>query len=338
MAMRAHQPPIFGTFMTSRHRATWAIRTIFILAISGAAHAQLEPYQKCHETFQGIINGSLALGTLDNVTIWESGYLYTGAFQLLDPTYPRDNIITPTYLGKLTPVVSRYHRNTDDEAGCVKVCAPGAQLNTPASALGLVATWIFPLAILLSLPYESLKEKRFRGTVSAILNWLGSPQTALTATIHNFELIRKCRRAARKFNDQSLGNDIYYVLSVFNQFDLPNAENEDFMETLIYGLFRPLADGLDNHRVREEIGMTKAMLSALAFQIRMLRRRAVIPTMANMGLFLAAFVMSVVLGFADVGDSTTVSPLILGLLFGWLPILVMFTIVDRNAVSSLRTS
>jgi hypothetical protein len=96
-------------------------------------------------------------------------------------------------------------------------------------------------------------------------------------------MIRKCRRAARKCDDQSAGNDIYYVLSVFNQFDLPNAEKEEFMTTLIYGLFRPLADGRDNARVNGEIAMTRAMLSALAFQIRMLRRRAVIPTMATWG-------------------------------------------------------
>jgi hypothetical protein len=223
-------------------------------------------------------------------------------------------------------------------SGCNKVCGSGAQVNTPASALGLVATWIFPLAILLSLPYESLKEKRVRGTVSATLNWLGTPQTALTATIYNFQQIRKCRRASRNCNVQSAGDDLYYVLSVFNQFDLPNSGQDPFMQTLVYGLFRTIADDRGDPRASEEIAMTRAMLSALAFQIRMLRRRAVIPTMANMGVFLAAFVMSVVLGFADVGDSTTVSPLILGLLFGWLPILVMFTIVDRNAVSSLRTS
>jgi hypothetical protein len=223
-------------------------------------------------------------------------------------------------------------------SGCKKVCGSTAQLNTPASALGLVATWIFPLAILLALPYESLKDRRFRGTVSATLNWLGTPQTALTATIYNFQQIRKCRRASKKRQVQPMGNDLYYVLSVFNQFERPDFEQAAFMKTLVYGLFRTIAKDHGDPTAIVEIDMTQAMLSALAFQIRMLRRRAVIPTMANMGVFLAAFIMSVVLGFADVGDGTTVSPLILGLLFGPLPILVMFTIVDRNAVSSLRTS
>jgi hypothetical protein len=89
-----------STLLTSLERGASLIRTVLILTILGSTQAQLEPYQKCHETFRDIINGSLALGSLNNVTIWESGYLYTGHFRLLDPSYPRDNIITPTFIGK----------------------------------------------------------------------------------------------------------------------------------------------------------------------------------------------------------------------------------------------
>ena len=74
-------------------------------------------------------------------------------------------------------------------------------------------------------------------------------------------------------------------------------------------------------------------MSELAYQLRMLHRWAVIPTIASLAIFLAAFVFSVVLSFANVGDNATIAPLILGLHFGWLPVLVIFAVVDRNPVS-----
>ncbi len=88
----------------------------------------------------------------------------------------------------------------------------------------------------------------------------------------------------------------------------------------------------------EEVILTREILSELAYQLRMLRRRGVIPTMASLGTFIAAFVISIVLSFADAGQYATVEPLGLGLLFGWLPVLVIFAIVDRNPVSAGRSS
>jgi len=110
------------------------------------------------------------------------------------------------------------------------------------------------------------------------------------------------------------------------------------MRTLIYGLYRTVSSDNEDSTDSEEVAMIRELLSELAFQLRMLRRRAVIPTMASLATFLAAFVFSVVLSFADVGDNATVAPLVLGLLFGWLPVLVIFAIVDRNPVSSLRSA
>lgn len=78
---------------------------------------------------------------------------------------------------------------------------------------------------------------------------------------------------------------------------------------------------------------TRQLLSEIAFQLRMLRRRAVIPTLASLGTFLVAYISSVVLSFANVAPSGSVDQLGLGLLYTWLPVLVIFTIVDRNPVS-----
>ena len=64
------------------------------------------------------------------------------------------------------------------------------------------------------------------------------------------------------------------------------------------------------------------------------RRRGVVPTLANLAVFLLAYIFSIVLAFSDLSESTTVFVLDLALLFSWLPVLVVFAIVDRNPVSS----
>ena len=54
-------------------------------------------------------------------------------------------------------------------------------------------------------------------------------------------------------------------------------------------------------------------------------------------VFLVAFGVSVWLAFADLGQWVTAHSLALGLLMGWLPMVVMFSIVDRNPVSGVRS-
>ena len=105
------------------------------------------------------------------------------------------------------------------------------------------------------------------------------------------------------------------------------------LETLIYGLFRPMSGDR-----APDVELTRQLLTMLAFQLRMYRRRGVIPTLANLGVFLVAYIFSVVLAFAQLGDENTPFSLAFGLLVTWLPLLVIFSIVDRNPVSSKRTS
>lgn len=271
--------------------------------------------------------------------------------------------------------------------------------------MNIAATWVFPLAILLGLPFESYHRKKVRKTLAAVSNWLGSPQTALTAAIWNFRQTRDCHRRVRDAGMVRVWADSYYVLSCFNQFELrldsrpvavehldgevvreePLPDQLVLLQTLVYGLFRPLsrvsvgridlprngnpaipgaielqdlragahrqppqANGnavprLSQEQQRsltiieeQEIQLTTELLSALAFQLRMHRRRGVIPTLASLGTFLMAFIFSLVLAFGDLSDSTTIFVLDLGIFFSWLPVLVIFTIVDRNPVSSER--
>lgn len=198
----------------------------------------------------------------------------------------------------------------------------------------MVATWIFPLAIVLSLPYEAFHDRdKIPRTIGATINWLGSPQTALTATIHNFRQIREAHRRTIRRGRYAEWNDALYVLTCLNQYEITKA-SDDHLKTLLYGLFRPTVD--DNFDRHPDGVLTRQLLSQLAHQLRILRRRAVIPTLASLATFLVAFVFSVVLSFAEVGGNSLVDPLILGLLYSWLPILVVFAIVDRNPVSADR--
>lgn len=225
--------------------------------------------------------------------------------------------------------------------GCKAICGNPIAIHDAPQALSLASNWIFPLAILLNLPYESLHERKLSKTLIAILNWLGSPQTALTATIFNFRQLREShRRVSRRVNlaQSHVYSAAYFVLCCTNQYDNlalvgSGGRATRMLDTLVHGLFRPLS-GDQN----PDVDLTRQLLVALAFQLRMLRRRGVIPMLANLGTFLVAFIFSVILAFAELGGNSNTFSLAFGLLMTWLPLLVVFTIVDRNPVSSERAA
>jgi hypothetical protein len=64
----------------------------------------------------------------------------------------------------------------------------------------------------------------------------------------------------------------------------------------------------------------------------------VYPAYLSIMIFIfVAFPVSVALAFAELGQASTAHSLALGVLFGWLPILVILCILDRNPVSSDRS-
>jgi len=321
-------------------------RVLFIqvaVVVLAAFASATEPYDQCRILVEGIIAGTATYNNLTNETFWDSPFWYSGPVPGLNPEYPRWQFITLTKAGKsiwCTHSALALLLTKRRQKGCDELCQPVVQYNEASTGLALTATWVFPLTILLALPYDSLHKRKFSDTMVTALNWLGSPQTALTATIFNFRNIRDCHRHCRA--DKNLDptwNDIFYVLSVFNQFDIPvhDKNAKEFITMLMYGLFRPVSKNTPGFAGRDDRRMTAELLNELAMALRMLRRRGVIPTLSSLGTFLVAFVISVVLSFADVRGST-VNFLVLGLMFGWLPILVVFTIVDRNPVSSGRSA
>ncbi|KAM0435839.1 hypothetical protein ACHAPT_002730 [Fusarium lateritium] len=286
----------------------WPIYCFLILACVVAVGAQDYGYATCWDKLDDILTGNTTKGDINNETV--SKVLWDGEIAGLRGRRP----LALTY------------------DGCLQICGSRTDLVSTRSTLEMVTTWIFPLAIVFNLPYDSIHHHKFRRTIKAVLNWAGSPQTALTHTIWNVRQIRHCHRKAKSGN--TLTKDAFYVLSCLGQFELPN--DPRFYTALVYGLFRPLPQpdaqyDLDQH-------YTAQLLSMMAFQLRMLRRRGVIPTLASLGTFITAFIFSIVLAFDEEAGNRTGSPLTLGLLYCWLPLLVIFTIIDRNPVSADRSA
>lgn len=263
------------------------------------------------------------------------------------------------------------------EKGCKAICEDPIDWywQTDISlTLGIVSNWILPIiALLAALPFDSLHKRnagahwyksRFWRTFGALLNWLGSPQTALTATLFNIHQMRICLHETLPSGGGVSGNDdlrplkkdAYYVLSCIGQFQLLALDGQDrrFLETLIYGLFNPMCDiirGEGVHVDGVELQMmghqptpkaratqwTAELLKEMAFQLRMLRRRAVYPALLSILLFCIAYAVSLVQAFGAIGERTTAHSLAFGVLISWLPILVLFSVLDRNPISADRS-
>ena len=283
---------------------------LLVLLITGNVVVQVKAdyfkWSDCEERVLQIQRGEAEHNGITNLTI--ASYIYTGPAIGIRPDFPREQYFALTY------------------QGCKEICDDPIAWYSPETSLALVANWIFPLNILLSLPFESLHEGKFHRTLIALLNWLGSPQTALTATIFNFRQLRQShRRVSRDVNTyrSHLRCAAYFILCSINQFHIdPQALQirEDgkasrMLNVLVYGLFRPLSDETTPAgSTCPDIELTSQLLVNLAFQGRMLRRRGVIPMLANLATFLVAFIFSAVLAFAELGDESSPFSLAFGLL------------------------
>ncbi|KAK3374322.1 hypothetical protein B0T24DRAFT_577272 [Lasiosphaeria ovina] len=255
--------------------------------------------------------------------------------------------------------------------GCERICKGGAQLNPPQTAISIVATWartphptitnnttntanrppeqVFPLTVLLSLPFESSHGGHFwravRNTLASTSVWLGSPPTALASALFELHQVGQCSRRARQASNRGvsaqLQRDAYFVLMCANQFHMPPARAEALLRALFYGLARPLSARPDvtvpgAEREQREMALAARLLGEMAAQLRALQAGNVKRTLVSLGTFVAAFVFASVLAFGDFGESTTIFILSLGLLFCWLPMLVALTCVIPNRVSPGR--
>ena len=217
--------------------------------------------------------------------------------------------------------------------GCKEACGSSSDPNDVLKAFQILTTWVLPaLALFSQLPYESGEGtwKNFE----AFINWIGAPASALTTTIFNMSMIQRAQKLSA--NDKgSVRTEAYYVLCCINQYEYPYEDVQ--MSTardraLLYGLLRPVYFD----RTVGETRQLYALLDNLAFQLRLQRRKAVLPLVVNIVWFMVAFGISIAVAFTDLGDNTTAHSLALGLLISWLPILVIMAIVDRNPVNAGR--
>ncbi|KAK4442510.1 hypothetical protein QBC34DRAFT_363639 [Podospora aff. communis PSN243] len=323
---------------------------------------------QCKTRIEGILNGTETYGAVTNWTIDELGYIYHGPVGGINPSFSRENLLVVT------------------KDGCKALC--GTDINwywiTDISlTLGIVSNWVIPIIALLAvLPYEASQHGAKDGkrrwarhltavatTLGHLCNWLGSPQTVLTAILFNIYQMKMCLCAARPLPmrlsvkrpsrgsyraitgqgketsraGRLLRMDAFYLLSCVGQFKPPE-DTTTFLEGLSYGLLKPLLatteDETSKPRDRTAQGekWTTNILDAIAKQMRYSRRRGVWATFISILLFFIAYAVSVTLAFSnDLGDRTTTHSLAYGILISWLPLLVLFAIVDRNPNCADRT-
>lgn len=253
-------------------------------------------------------------------------------------------------------------------------------------SLGIISNWILPfLALLAAFPFDSIHKShgrfcwnkrpgRFRGTLLALVNWIGSPQLALTAILFSIHQNVVCSRDATRDasnNVPTLDRDLiemqpggnarvqlmmkqtqarknaYYVVSCMSQYKLQHIRNPEFLNLLIYGLITPFnvrrvdpehnETPLEREKREKAQQWTTELLQAMASQLRVLRSLGVYPTFLSILLFCIAYAISVFMAFGNIGDRTTTHSLAVGILISWLPNLLLFAIIDRNPISAERS-
>ncbi|KAF3927068.1 hypothetical protein AA313_de0202548 [Arthrobotrys entomopaga] len=130
-------------------------------------------------------------------------------------------------------------------------------------------------------------------------------------------------------NDETFSSvrDSLSILCVMNQYKLSSSlpiSEATLRKNIITALFlTDMSSGKFN------LDTTR---TAVAAELRRLRKRGVVPVLASLGWYFFALGISMYKAFGDVGDNATAHNLALGLLMGWLPVLVAAAIVDRNSV------
>ena len=128
------------------------------------------------------------------------------------------------------------------------------------------------------------------------------------------------------------------MLNCINQYEcITESADERGIErdrALLYGLLRPMTSVSNGESVgaSSDVEKLRALLANLAFQLRVLRRRAVWPLV----LTVVWYIFSIGASFTYFGDRSYAHSLAFALLISWLPVLVSMALVDRNPIGALR--
>ncbi|KAK6497859.1 hypothetical protein TWF481_012259 [Arthrobotrys musiformis] len=148
-------------------------------------------------------------------------------------------------------------------------------------------------------------------------------------------------QATRASDDLDLRNekfcsvrDSFALLCVMNQYKLSSdltisgqrVSESDLRAKIVSALF------LNDDTARKP-GLVKCRTD-ISVEIRRFRKRGIVPVLLSLAWYFFALGISMYKAFGDVGDNATAHNLALGLLMGWLPVLVASAIIDRNTVDS----
>lgn len=131
--------------------------------------------------------------------------------------------------------------------------------------------------------------------------------------------------------------DSFYILMAMNQFavrPLPydKKEAEGLLRIALFSKDLRLIEYEGKHQIKQRNLAGKR--TDLAEALRKRRRRGVVPVFVSTMWFMFSLGLSIQGAFGLIGENATAHDLALGLLMGWLPILVLSSIIDRNPLSA----
>ena len=195
-------------------------------------------------------------------------------------------------------------------------------------AANTITTWLLPiLGLLVQAPYESNQAWQ---TMLSLCRWSGSPIAALSYILWNIKVTGKCALMvdmATRYNeyppegsDFSMMRDSLYILCIMNQYtpkqSLPPIEAERLLRLALFSNMLPFNGSEDCRSIIKR-------RTELAQNFREGRKKGVIPVFISFLWFVFALALSIQLAYSNIGGNETAHNLALGLLVGWLPILVI---------------
>ncbi|PNS17833.1 hypothetical protein CAC42_10 [Sphaceloma murrayae] len=238
--------------------------------------------------------------------------------------------------------------------GCRELCGATPQFYNWGDASNTITTWILPIiGVLLQAPFESNKTWK---TFEAIARWVGSPIASLSYTLWNVRVLGRCasmvdmstlidgpdRDQTQDFNDM---RDSLFILGAMNQYIMTRFKREGndpsepkwggpaaegLLRIILFSKDLPLKSTCDCHQRHAVPKSLVAERRKIAHNLRVRRRRGIVPVFVSTMWFLFALALSIQSAFGQLGENAVAHDLALGLVLGWLPVLVLCSIVDRN--------
>ncbi|EPE30896.1 hypothetical protein GLAREA_03863 [Glarea lozoyensis ATCC 20868] len=299
-------------------------------------------FDECKIRLERILNGTESYGPYNNETIRSSGIIYNGVVTGMNSEFSR------TSRGQFLTVTTE---------GCRAICGKSPDWYWSSDvglSLSIISNWVLPiLALLAAFPFDSIHKShgrlcfnkqpgRVRGTLLALVNWIGSPQLALSAILFSIYQNVVCARDAAGEPSEAvsaLDGDLIEMQPPGNPGAQLNMTPTQIQarKNAYYVVSYHNEDPLELEKQEKVQQWTGELLHAMASQLRVLRRLGVRPAFLSISLFCVAYAISVFMAFGNIGDRTTTHSLAVGILISWLPILLLFAIVDRNPISAERS-